>query len=53
MKKKFLHQLSIEKFQSIEPKIDKRVFDILSPEKSISQKIRMEEHQLLRSKKQY
>ncbi len=36
--KKFLHQLSIEKFQSIEPKIDKRVFDILSPEKSISQK---------------
>ncbi len=36
--KKFLHELPIEKFQSIEPKINKSVFEILSPENSISKK---------------
>ncbi len=36
--KKFLHELPIEKFQLVEPRITKRVFEMLSPEKSIAQK---------------
>ena len=36
--KKMLHQLDLDDFKKIEPKINKDVYDVISPEKSISNK---------------
>ena len=37
-KKKMLHQLDLDNLRKIEPKINKDVYDILLPEKSVSNK---------------
>ena len=46
--KKLLHQLELEKIQSIEPKINDQIYKVLTPEKSISRKKSLTEELLLR-----